>query len=592
MSKVSQFRKKCKEKNFDYIDEFLRDDSHDLVENSKVVFFQKLSGIFRRYKKSNVQIVASQIKWYFRKFHKYDILEHIFSDNIDYSSDDLQILLDSFIDACKTTKLDISNLSCQKYIERCMPIMNLERFKNVHSYLIDNALKKIKQIVHSYLIDNALKKMKQLDKEIEDDKYNDKWHFITTDYIYPINDIIWKFLEKGDKDSSQELCDIICEDREKIGMYWEYCDVIGNTVFPCRFIYNTPKELHDAYRLLINLNFSKGRIQNANVSSYTFFCLKSCFDNLSWTRNDYKSFFDLCSNGEEINKVDIPIVFFIIDSFKNSKKQNTEAKEYIRSFIEKHKKEYFMWLINDCNGLSVFEQLNTARLPIFTDNDIEVFGIIISELIKRQKEKNIDLFDVSYLGAGGSSVAYKIGDYVVKVGHGRVKIKIPNHRRILQPIIRLKNENAFIEVADYVETREFSYEEYKKIYYELLADGYVWDDANRLNLGFLKRKNVPRHGIKRIIKTEDGVKIIDDESSSDEKATNIIGDIDGEPLQRGEVVILDTDHIYKLNDPEVLKKIISREGKYMDSEIREKINKRLEVLERRIKEEDKSEMNR
>ena len=67
------------------------------------------------------------------------------------------------------------------------------------------------------------------------------------------------------------------------------------------------------------------------------------------------------------------------------------------------------------------------------------------------------------------------------------------------------------------------------------------------NIGRLKRKNAPRHGISRATQTEAGVEYVNDESESDEIATNIEGKVDGASLDAGECVVIDTDLVYDLS---------------------------------------------
>ena len=585
MSKVSQFRKKCIAKDFKYMDEFLRDDSLGLLEYSKANIFQKLSGIFKRDKRSNIQIAASQIKWYFKKLHNYDIIDHIFANNVDYSIEDLQLIFDSFIDACKSTKLHIPNSLGQEYIMKFMPIMNSENFEKAYSYLRDNAFDFIEQYENEKITDSERQCINNM-------------------YIYPICNIIEKIQEKqqkGEDNFSLNIYDIVGDDRYRFAKYLSgYCEMQLKNLFGDTIIRNNPKQVHDTYRFLLDTNTvynaSKTNSSNHNnlmmYSTFSYF-KNDVFPNLSWSRDDYKNFFFLCSNGEKINTEDFPMVFSLINLFIKSQEQNPETKEFIKSFIERHRREYVTWLMYNCDENDTLSDLYFKKgNGKYTDNDIDVCEMIIEELIKRQNKDNIDLYDIDFIGKGGTSAVYKVGDYVVKIGTERFRNKIANHRRILQPIIRLKNEKAFIEVTDRVECGYFSEEQVKNIYYELLADGYIWNDAKWENLGVLKRKNVPRHGIKRVIKTEDGVKIIDDESSSDEKATNMIGNTNGKPLQEGEIVILDTDYVTELNDPWILNNIISREGKDMNPEIKKKLCERLKELKRKTKEEDKSDIDR
>ena len=123
-------------------------------------------------------------------------------------------------------------------------------------------------------------------------------------------------------------------------------------------------------------------------------------------------------------------------------------------------------------------------------------------------------------------------------------------------------------------------------YEELLRDGIVWYDASVNNIGKLRRKNVPRHTIQRKVKTEEGEKYIDDESSSSEINTNMYGNIEGEPLEAGEYVILDTDFIYDLRIPKGREELIGKPLQtYMDKEMIKKLNNRIEEI---IQEEKKN----
>lgn len=169
---------------------------------------------------------------------------------------------------------------------------------------------------------------------------------------------------------------------------------------------------------------------------------------------------------------------------------------------------------------------------------------MMEELLKRQ---SVRMIDIKLLGRGGYSRAYQIGEEVLKIGDTRATHEIPNHRRILQPLIRIdlideKNDNykfACVEVAnrvDEIPEEEQSKEKLYQIYKELRKDGIIWADAKFQNVGKLRRKNVA---------TLDGKEI-----TSDSSATGLQGNIKGESLQIGEWVIIDTDYIYHENTNE------------------------------------------
>ena len=131
---------------------------------------------------------------------------------------------------------------------------------------------------------------------------------------------------------------------------------------------------------------------------------------------------------------------------------------------------------------------------------------VVSELINASS-KGTTVKNIKEIGSGSYSVVYKIGDYTLKIGDSRAMPEIPNHRRLLQPIIRrriITDINAkedckvqdFFEVQNYVDTSclESMYPDQKldilyEIYSELRDDGYVWLDPSYKNIGKLLKPN-------------------------------------------------------------------------------------------------------
>ena len=266
----------------------------------------------------------------------------------------------------------------------------------------------------------------------------------------------------------------------------------------------------------------------------------------------------LTSKFEEICDSDFGLYKF---EFKYFNKFESFKKE-----IQKKGSEFFMVFPIDYT-ISLEECREIAK-DIFGDFTSDIFSkmkygykdptrafiikMIIDELLKRADNgKNMDA--VEQIGKGCYSVVYKIGDLVLKVGRRRCT-EIPNHRRILKPIIRrqisdVSDEDNFIEIQNYVETNWYKgmkSEDINKvlegIYYELLEDGVVFGDVKPENVGKLIRPN-----------TTHEYDLCHNEISPPERATGIIGKDKGGPLQAGEYVIIDTDHIYR--------KMMSKENK-------------------------------
>ena len=168
--------------------------------------------------------------------------------------------------------------------------------------------------------------------------------------------------------------------------------------------------------------------------------------------------------------------------------------------------------------------------------------ILLRELLNSEHKRFSDMRKV---GAGVYSNVYQIGTKIIKVGAPRQTHKIPNHRRILQPIVRKELTNGMgepigsIEITDEVDTSKetlskITEEDLYKIYKELRADGIVWGDPKIDNLGVLKRENKPT------LKEKDFY-----------VAPNSVGfrsEIFPKPLQRGDFVITDLDYLYYEND--------------------------------------------
>ncbi len=166
--------------------------------------------------------------------------------------------------------------------------------------------------------------------------------------------------------------------------------------------------------------------------------------------------------------------------------------------------------------------------------------ILLRKVLKSERKK---LSDVEKVGEGAYSKNYKIGDKVLKIGAPRETYFIPNHRRILQPLARINltdsnhksigtieltsEENASKEAIDKI-TKEDLY----RIYKELRDDGIVWGDPKIDNLAILKRKNIPMLNGKLFYVNPSSV--------------GFNNDLNGvKPLDKGDIVIIDTDYLYR-----------------------------------------------
>lgn len=169
------------------------------------------------------------------------------------------------------------------------------------------------------------------------------------------------------------------------------------------------------------------------------------------------------------------------------------------------------------------------------NNLVQALTMIFEEIAQNEMA---DVSDVEYIGKGDHSNVYKLGNKVIKLGERRLTNKIPYHRRILQPLLRrkIKNKDLYIEISEYVESDiSITDEDAYLIYKELRNDGIIWLDAKRENLGRLKKDNVIHLKEPLYVKKE-SVGYIEETIKEEE------------PLHKGDLVIIDTDFLYKEND--------------------------------------------
>ena len=413
-------------------------------------------------------------------------------------------------------------------------------------------------------------------------EYDIRNRYFLYPWIHRIHFLILSALN-NEQNSSKNIFDIVGNDLNTYYKYDYFFMDMENRRFPSIQIFlkdpqnkKSPKDILEFYEFIVENNLS-----NPNLHQFFFGIQSDILPNLSWSSSDYMIFLSQVKENKNIN---LPLAFMMIDL---DKKENPELNNIFNNFIKENKKEYMLWCICD-NDPESFLKYSVLGKGYYTDSDIETYMYIVDELINRQQNNNIRYIDIKKYRGGGTSKVHRIGDYVIKNGTMRFIQKdrqghysrypiIPNHRRILQPIIRCYNEKMLIEVADRV-IPWGPPEIVMQIFDEMLEDGYAWMDPRGENIGMLTRPNIPRHNIEKKVVSDNQIEYIADTSSSSEIATNITGQINGEPLQAGEYVILDTDLIYDLRDPSVYSKLIYQ--KYMTKEMRKKLEDKIAEFEK------------
>ena len=185
---------------------------------------------------------------------------------------------------------------------------------------------------------------------------------------------------------------------------------------------------------------------------------------------------------------------------------------------------------NDNNEIGI-KDLNDYSLTL---------QILLREVLKSERKKFSDLQNV---GEGAYSKTYRIGNKILKIGAPRETYFIPNHRRILQPLARvnltnLKHESiGTIEVTSMADSskealEKITEEDLYNIYKELRDDKIVWGDPKKDNLAILRGKNIPMLNSKPFYVSPYSVGFYSTLQ-------------DSKPLDKGDIVIIDTDYLYR-----------------------------------------------
>lgn len=213
------------------------------------------------------------------------------------------------------------------------------------------------------------------------------------------------------------------------------------------------------------------------------------------------------------------------------KKQGTLNKETSTkiSKIVQNNEEYLNNTIEDILKEIYGEKFNSKDFKV----GIDTIKIIIKELCQNE---NKTYGDIEYLGKGTFSYVLAVGDKVLKIGIKRYTDSFPNNPYIITPLLResikINKENKiFLEVTERVDTKtEVTTEELYQLYKKIRALGLVWTDVAKRNVGRLKKDNIV-HWNTPLYPTDEALEL--------KKYIN------ASQLKKGDLIILDADHIYE-----------------------------------------------
>lgn len=207
---------------------------------------------------------------------------------------------------------------------------------------------------------------------------------------------------------------------------------------------------------------------------------------------------------------------------------NEEASTKISKIVQNNK-EYLDNTIEDILKEIYGEKFNSKDFKV----GIDTIKIIIKELCQNE---NKTYGNIEYLGKGTFSYVLAVGDKVLKIGIKRYTDSFPNNPYIITPLLResikINKENKiFLEVTERVDTKtEVTTEELYQLYKKIRDLGLVWTDVAKRNVGRLKKDNIV-HWNTPLYPTDEALEL--------KKYIN------ASQLKKGDLIILDADHIYE-----------------------------------------------
>ena len=161
--------------------------------------------------------------------------------------------------------------------------------------------------------------------------------------------------------------------------------------------------------------------------------------------------------------------------------------------------------------------------------------LLVEELASRE---NVHLHDIKHIATGGYSNVLQVGSKILKLGKKRKNFSIKNNKRFLAgfrgEIQSLYFDDVILtyEITEVVDTKHNGNINLYELYKELRDEDLIWTDCNKDNVGILLKDN------KVYYKDIDFV---------DKNATGYTSE-NKEILKKGDVVILDNDYIFTIDE--------------------------------------------
>lgn len=223
-------------------------------------------------------------------------------------------------------------------------------------------------------------------------------------------------------------------------------------------------------------------------------------ENFSDTMKELYQILD-CASQDQISKIDEALVrnikhlqnsviwgfgydFNWFEKMENFKEEIRKiGPEFFINFPISNTPEEFPEISFELFGRYDVEIFTIMKFGAYDKDKVKLMECIIQELMKASST-NVSVSDIKKIGRGHYSTVYKVGDYILKEGHDRGYYRIPNHRRLIQPIIRRmfeskqkiwknKTSSYFIEVQNYTDInwwKDMNEEQIEEVLFEIYCD--------------------------------------------------------------------------------------------------------------------------
>lgn len=219
--------------------------------------------------------------------------------------------------------------------------------------------------------------------------------------------------------------------------------------------------------------------------------------------------------------------------------------ENIFKIIKKDNKDYISNCVNNNPMLLIESMLDLSKKTYgfkkeYSNIIKEVLLLIVTDICNNEGCKYSDIKLIS--DYGNYSVVFEIGNKVIKLGNERENISFPLNPYIITPLMRRYIEDAindskvFVEVEQKVKIDYIPRDKFYDLYKGIRDLGLIWTDVNCRNVGVLQDDN--------IIHWKGNLSPNYKELLFTEKIGDII-------LKKGDLVVLDADHIYYEEDDNI-----------------------------------------